>query len=327
MEDLCLCDGVTLSLTGGGETDSIVRTDGKCEINLTNFTGKVILTHKSTGCATVDVPNKPLPIPSRMTTSSVTPSWLQSWVDEAVENENGNNKKRTACTSSTSPCGKKGKKTAPSITAKSISSVSSLPAVTPNVGGSSSSNWLNSTPSDPYSAATDTHNPITPTHIFAENSAKICVERKGHIIFFSENTIYVHGGEDKDGGTLGDVLAFRMSPDTRLSSGKDLVAAAAPLSLTRALCDLQKRCWHTSQFLADSKLLVVFGGECRLNETTDEASYLEDCFVFDARIELWYPACVSGKGPSARSGCSSGLIGKDMVGYFIENRIICDPVS
>lgn len=308
MDDLRICDGVTLCSRNGRERGSndvdVIRGDGKVEVRLSNFSGSIILDLDSAGLL-----NKP-PVSSRLQTST-TPSWLQSWVDEA-EDDDRCDKKRPP-TSGRSPNGKKSKRGTPSVAPRvAMAAGAAAFTVTPySVIGKSNNDWLGSTPGEPLSAmeAHSKHYPVTPITTFTENSAKICVERQGHAMFYTGDTIYVHGGEDAQGLTMGDVLAFRATPgDAR---GKDLFCGLA-LGLTRALCDSQRRSWHTSQFLAESKLLVVFGGECR-EAGSDRVAYPEDCLVFDATIELWYPACVSGKGPSARSGCSSGLVGRSMV--------------
>ncbi|CAM9733556.1 unnamed protein product, partial [Discosporangium mesarthrocarpum] len=75
-------------------------------------------------------------------------------------------------------------------------------------------------------------------------------------------------------------------------------------------CDSVPRAWHTASFLEGKNLLVIFGGERTVDGCPE---CLDDIMVLDTDIDLFYPPAISGKPPTARSGHSAAIVGKDLI--------------
>ncbi|KAG5184824.1 hypothetical protein JKP88DRAFT_313869 [Tribonema minus] len=99
--------------------------------------------------------------------------------------------------------------------------------------------------------------------------------------------------------TFGDLHVCTLAP------GAAAAAWTSPVN-----CAAQPRAWEASCFLADKNLLVTFGGE---RGSDGDIECLDDIMVLDTEIFLFYPPATSGKPPSARSGHTAAILGKDVV--------------
>lgn len=132
----------------------------------------------------------------------------------------------------------------------------------------------------------------------AETSKDALIGRWGQTVTpISDDRLVVYGGADDDERTLGDLYVFDLRSQI----------------WTRPLnCESIPRTWHDAVYLQSKHLLLVFGGERLVNDTstpTDSGEgsspdarleILSDIMVLDTECFLWYPPAIQGTPPSAR---------------------------
>ncbi|OQS02119.1 Rab9 effector protein, partial [Thraustotheca clavata] len=110
-----------------------------------------------------------------------------------------------------------------------------------------------------------------------------------------DNRIVLYGGESEEETTLSDLFIYNIQ--------------TAEWSRPQN-CESIPRAWHSSVYLPQKKLMLVFGGECLKNDAMES---LSDFMILDTECFLWYPPAVNGTPPTGRSGHTMCVLGSDVV--------------
>lgn len=236
-------------------------------------------------------------------------SWLNVFEEEKLlfSSDNDNDNENILTNIKETPCHDNNKRVKSSIDVTPIPTTAAVTSAyttstIPSIKLKCNSNDKNYQFNDKF--AVHTTNIVTASSIDRRTCDTKHHGRWGHILFDCSDYLYIYGGQTDNGITIGHISTLKI--DHHSSS----YIVSHPF-----ISEDFPRSWHSGQYLSDKKLLVVYGGHkiytaetSDTNASDDQVTYMDDVLVFDTTIELWYPPCVSGKTPTARSGHSSGIV-------------------